>query len=496
MPRSQDATTDSTTAAPPSTPGRASAFDRYFEITKRGSTLGREVRGGLTTFFTMAYIIVLNPIILTKTADVMGNKLSFAAIAATTALVAGVMTILMGVVGKFPIALAAGLGINAQVAALAEFQLAWPEVMGLVVLEGLLITLLVLTGFRSAVFRAIPHQLKVAISVGIGMFLTFIGLKDAGFIQAHSTGAPVLMGQFGELKGWAILVFVFGVLLSAVLVARKVKGGILIGIVTTTVVAVVVEAIAKVGAAPLDKTGVAVGPGWQLNVPKVPSSVVSTPDLSVLGHVSLFGAFSHGAIAAIMIIFTLMLADFFDTMGTVVAVGSEGNLLDKNGDVPGLERILVVDSIAAAVGGAASVSSNTTYIESTAGVADGARTGIASIVTGLLFLVAMFFTPMVNIVPSEAAAPALIIVGALMIMQVKELQLTDFTVVIPVFLTIALMPFTYSITNGIGAGFVSWVVLHAVTGKRREIHWLMWIITVLFVIYFAVDPIRQIFGLA
>ncbi|WP_134325288.1 NCS2 family permease [Cumulibacter soli] len=468
-------------------------LDRYFEITKRGSTLGREVRGGLTTFFTMAYIIVLNPIILAGIADVTGQELPFAAVASTTALVAAVMTILMGVVGKFPLALAAGLGINAQVAALAQFQLPWQQIMGLVVLEGILITLLVVTGFRTAVFNAIPHQLKIAISVGIGLFLTFIGLKDAGFTQAHETGAPVLMGQFGELKGWPVLVFVVGVLLMAVLYAKKVRGSILIAIVVTTVLAIVVEKIAKVGPV-VGADGVVNPTGWRLNTPAVPSEVVALPDLSIMGDVDLFGAFEASAIGALLIIFTLMLADFFDTMGTTVAVASEGKMLKDDGTVENIDRILLVDSLAAVAGGASSVSSSTTFIESSAGVAEGARTGFASVITGLMFVVAMFFAPIVNIVPSEAAAPALIIVGALMIMQVKELDLHNFTDVMPIFLTIALMPFTYSITNGIGAGFIAWVLLRVVTKRAREIHWLMWVITALFVIYFAIDPIRQLIG--
>ena len=467
-------------------------LDRYFEITRRGSTIGREIRGGLTTFFTMAYIIVLNPIILSGIADVTGAELPFAAVASTTALVAAIMTILMGVVGKFPLALAAGLGINAQVAVLAQFQLPWPQIMGLVVLEGLLVTLLVVTGFRRAVFNAIPHQLKIAISVGIGLFLTFIGLKDAGFTEAHESGAPVLMGQFGELKGWPVLVFVIGVLLMAVLYAKRVRGSILIAIVATTVLAIIIEKIAKVGPA-VGADGAENPTGWQLNTPRLPSEVVAVPDLSIIGDVDVFGAFEASAIGALLIIFTLMLADFFDTMGTTVAVASEAKLLTKEGSVEHIDRILLVDSLSAVAGGAASVSSNTTYIESTAGVAEGARTGLASVVTGLMFLVAMFFAPLVNIVPSEAAAPALIIVGALMIVQVKELDLHDFTDVMPIFLTIALMPFTYSITNGIGAGFIAWVLLRVVTKRAREIHWLMWIVTGLFVVYFAIDPIRQLF---
>src|SRR4051812_17790524 len=466
-------------------------LDRYFEISARRSTVTRELRGGLTTFFTMAYIVVLNPIILSG-ADINGNTLPFGSVAAVTALVAGLMTVLMGVVGRYPFALAAGLGINAIVAVFAATQLSWPEIMGLIVLEGLLITVLVLTGFRRAVFEAIPPQLKTAIAVGIGFFLTIIGLADAGIIRP---GIPLIsFGVNGELAGWPILVFVIGLLLTSVLVVRKVKGALLIGIVVSTVLAIIIEAVAKIG----PRTGAdgkeVNAHGWALQVPKPPGNVVDKPDLSIIGHFSLFGGFSRiGVIAALLIVFSLMIADFFDTVGTVTAVGAEGGLLDADRNLPKSQPVLLIDSLAAAAGGAGSVSSNTTYIESASGVADGARTGLASVGTGVLFLVAMFFTPLVQIVPSEAAAPALVIVGALMISQLRYLIWDDMTLVIPAFLTIALMPFTYSITNGIGAGVFSYVLLQSVTGGRRRIHPLMWVIAALFLIYFLLNPLQQLF---
>ena len=472
-------------------------LDRYFEITARRSTLTREVRGGLTTFFTMAYIVVLNPIILTSIAgpdgvpgaDVDGTVLPFASIAAVTALLAGALTILMGVVGRYPFALATGLGINAIVAVFAATQLSWPEIMGLVVLEGLLITVLVLTGFRRAVFEAIPPQLKTAIAVGIGFFLTIIGLADAGIIRP---GNPLIsFGVGGQLAGWPTLVFVVGLLLMAVLVVRKVKGALLIGIVATTVLAIVVEAIADIG--PRFGDAGENPRGWWLQTPALPDDVVSSPDLSLLGNFSLFGGFERiGILAALLIVFSIMIADFFDTVGTVTAVGAEGGLLDEKRNLPKSQPVLLVDSLAAAAGGAGSVSSNTTYIESTAGVADGARTGLASVVTGVLFLVAVFFTPLVAVVPAEAAAPALVIVGALMVTQIRYLAWDDMSLVIPAFLTIALMPFTYSITNGIGAGVVSFVLLRVVIGRRKDIHPLMWVIAAMFVVYFALEPLQQI----
>ena len=308
----------------------------------------------------------------------------------------------------------------------------------------------------------------------------------------NSEKSPISFGDQGQLAGWPMLVFVVGLLLSAVLVVRKVKGALLIGIVATTVLAIIVEAIADVGPTFLDDGSVNAR-GWQLQVPELPDEVVSSPDLSLLGNFSLFGGFERiGIIAALLIVFSIMIADFFDTVGTVTAVGAEGDMLDEKRNLPKSQPVLLVDSIAAAAGGAGSVSSNTTYIESTAGVADGARTGLASIVTGVLFLVAVFFTPLVGVVPAEAAAPALVIVGALMITQIRYLTWDDMSLVIPAFLTIALMPFTYSITNGIGAGVVSFVLLRLVVGRRRDVHPLMWIIAVMFVVYFALEPLQQI----
>jgi AGZA family xanthine/uracil permease-like MFS transporter len=480
--------TETTVATP------TSGLDRYFGITARGSTVGRELRGGLVTFFTMAYIVVLNPLIVGTAKDATGATLGIGKVAAVTALVAGVMTILMGVVGKFPLAIAAGLGINGVVAFSFAPQMTWADAMGLVVLEGLLITLLVLTGFRTAVFNAVPPELKAAIGVGIGLFITIIGFVDSGLVRP---GVPlVTFGVNGQLQGWPIVVFIVGLLTIALLVARRVKGAILIGIVAATVLAIVIEAVAHVGGQ-TDATGKVVNPtGWGLNVPKLPGSVVDTPDLGLLGHFSLFGAFGKiGAIAAVLAVFSLMLSDFFDTMGTVVGIANEGGLNDEEGRVPNLEGILLVDSLAAVAGGAASTSSNTSYIESAAGVGEGARTGLASVVTGVLFLLAIFLAPLVSVIPYEAATPALVIVGFLMMTQIRAINFSDFSVGIPAFLTIVLMPFTYSITNGIGAGFVSYVLIKLATGRSREVRPLMWVVSALFVVYFAIHPIELLLGI-
>ena len=480
----------------------ASSLDNYFHISARGSDVGREVRGGLVTFLTMAYIVVLNPLILGFTPDVNGEFLggptapNLPAIAAGTALVAGLLTILMGVVAKFPLALATGLGLNAFVASIAANYMSWSQVMGLVVLEGLIITVLVLTGFRVAVFKAVPTQLKTAISVGIGLFITLIGLVDAGFVRRTGAGpVPVTLGNNGTLVGWPVVVFVVGLLTIAYLYARKVKGAILIGVIGATILAVIVESVAKIG--PSFVSAEEFNPaGWGLNVPKLPETIVATPSFGTLGHFDLLGGFgiAAGALTAVLLVFTLLITDFFDTMGTMTAIGAEAGLIDGAGNVPNADKILLVDSIAAVAGGAAGVSSNTSYIESASGVGEGARTGLASVVTGVAFLFTIFLSPLVAMVPYEAATPALIVVGFLMMTQVKDIDWTDITIALPAFLTIVLMPFTYSIAVGIGAGFVTHVVLKAATGRAKEVHALLWLVAAAFVVFFATDPITQLLG--
>ncbi|WP_029291604.1 NCS2 family permease [Cellulomonas sp. HZM] len=488
----------STEKAAPAAPARpTNALDRYFKISERGSTIGTEVRGGLVTFFTMAYIIVLNPIILGGKDGTGASLASPATIAATTALVAGVLTILMGTVANFPLALATGLGINAVVAVsiAALPDMTWADAMGIVVMEGVIILILVLTGFRQAVFNAVPVWLKTAISVGIGLFIAFIGLVDSGFIRSTGVDSPpVQLGPAGSISTWPLLVFVVGLVLMVVLMAKKVRGAILISIVVTTIVAIVVESIAKVGGA-FGADGTPNPAGFRLNVPKWPTTIVDTPDFGLLGHFSLFGSFHKiGVVAVVLLVFSLLLADFFDTMGTMVAVGSEAGLLDEKGNPPRTQQILVVDSIAAAAGGAAGISSNTSYIESAAGVGEGARTGLASVVTGIAFLLATFLAPLVKIIPSEAAAPALVVVGYLMVTQVSGIDWKSYEIAVPAFFTIVLMPFTYSITAGIGAGVIFYVILQVVVGKARKLHPLMWLIAAMFVLYFVRGPLSNWLG--
>lgn len=476
-------------------------IERLFRVAERGSTVGTEVRGGLVTFVTMSYIIVLNPLILGSfapdgpgaKADVTGAVLAVPQVAAVTALVAGVMTLLFGLVANYPFAIATGLGINTLVAVTIAPLVTWPEAMGLVVVNGLVIVLLAASGFRTAVFNAVPPELKAAIAVGIGLFIAFIGLVDAGFVRRIAdeagTTVPVGLGISGSIASWPTAVFVVGLLITSLLVAREVRAGILIGVLITTVIAIVVEAIVRVG--PSEGTN---PQGWALSVPALPDSVVGLPDLSLVGAVSL-GAFARlDIITVVLLVFTLVLANFFDAMGTMTGLGKQAGFVGKDGQLPNVGRALIVEGAGAVAGGAASASSNTVFVESASGIAEGARTGLANVVTGVLFLLAMFFTPLYSVVPIEAAAPALVVVGALIVRQISEIDFTEFRIALPAFLTIVVMPFTYSIANGIGAGFISWVLLAAATGRARTVHPLMWVVAAAFVAYFVVGPLRALFS--
>jgi len=473
-------------------------LDSYFKISERGSTVAQEVRGGVVTFFTMAYIVALNPLIIGLAKDADGKYIgggdapNLALVAAMTALMAGILTILMGVLGNYPLALATGLGLNTFVAVSIASQMSWADAMGLVVIEGLIITVLVLTGFRGAVFRAVPGQLKIAISVGIGLFIALIGLVDAGFVRRTGSGpVPVMLGENGNLVGWPIIVFGFGLLLTIALMVKKIKGAILIGIVVATAAAIAIESAFKIGPLFNGATGAVNPKGWNLNVPAMPAEVVATPDFSLFGQFNLLGSFDRvPLITAILFIFTLLLSDFFDTVGTVTAIGHESGLIDDEGNVPNNNKILFVDSLAAVAGGAGSISSNTSYIESAAGVGEGARTGLASVVTGVMFLLTTFLAPLVAVIPYEAATPALVIVGFLMMTQIRNIDWDDMGIALPAFLTIILMPFTYNISVGIGVGFVTHVIIRAIQGRAKEVHPLLWLVSGLFVIYFLQSPIN------
>lgn len=482
--------------APEASDKEISGFDRWFEITKRGSTTGREVRGGLVTFFSMAYIIVLNPAIIGNVTDINGKLISgaspdepgavaasMAMVAVATCLVSGILTMLMGAWGRYPIGISAGLGLNAMAAYIFAPQMTWAQAMGLFVWEGLLITILVLSGVREAIFKAVPNALRTAISVGIGLFITLVGLLNAGVIRKPvASSTPLELGISGTLRGWPILVFVLTLILLILLFARNVQGAMLISIGVGTVIAIILEATLTIQGET----------GWAGTAPVIPAAKdFVTPDFGLIGRVDLFGAFAPDGkfewkvvLGLILMIFSLLLADFFDTMGTVVAVGKEGDLLDEDGNPPHLKEILIVDSIGALAGGLCSTSSNTSFVESASGVAAGARTGVASLVTGGAFLLSIILSPVVKMVPAEAVSPVLVIVGFLMMKQIVEIDWDDVDMALPSFMTIIMMPFAYSITAGIGMGFITLVLVKVFKGKAKQIHLLMWICSVLFVVYF------------
>jgi AGZA family xanthine/uracil permease-like MFS transporter len=442
----------------------------YFKFGERGTDLVTETRAGVTTFMVMAYILFVNGSIIAKPLG-----LDPAAVAAGTALIAGIMTVAMGIVGNYPFALAAGLGINAIVAfTLTAKGLDAKGAMGVIVLEGVIITVLVVVGLREAIMNAVPLSLKRSIGVGIGLFILFIGLSSGGLIGSNPTGqgTPVfLIFPTTVSQG----VFLLGLLITFVLYAMHFRGALIVSILVTTVVAII-TGVQGVPAA--DK--LVVGPNF------------ATLGLGIQDPLQVFTKL--GAVTALLTIFAIMLSDFFDTMGTVTGIAAEAGLAEKDGTVPGIGRVLIVDSLAAVAGGLGGVSSNTTYIESAAGVAEGGRTGFASVVTGVLFLLAIFLSPIALLVPAVATAPALVLVGYLMFTLVKDIPVGELEDGLPALLTIILMPLTYDITVGIGAGFISWVLLKVVRGKFGEVHPLMWLISIAFVIYFAKDWIEAVVG--
>jgi adenine/guanine/hypoxanthine permease len=451
-------------------------LEGYFRLREHGSTVGTEVVAGLTTFMVMAYIIFVNPAILSFAGvpALQPQGVPFAPTLAATCLVAALATAAMGLFANYPLALASGMGLNAVVAfqLIASQKLPWQAAMGVIFLEGVAITILVLIGVREAVLNAIPLSLKRAISVGIGLFILFIGLVNGGLVRPGQ-GIPVTLGALTTPK---VLVAVVGLLLTLLFLARGARAALLLGILGTTILAIFVNAF--------HGGGVWTTPG----VAVLPTSVIARPDFSTLGAGINFEVFARlGVLAACLAIFSIMLSDFFDTVGTVIGIGAEAGWLDAAGRLPRMNRVLLIDSLAAALGGAASTSSATTYIESAAGVAAGGRTGLSSVVVAICFALALFFAPLAGVVPPEATAPALIVVGYLMCAIVREIPFGDLEEGFPALLTMTVMPFSYSITNGIGAGFVSYVVIKLVRGRGHLVHPLLYVAAAAFILYFALQ---------
>jgi AGZA family xanthine/uracil permease-like MFS transporter len=465
-------------------------LERRFRFAAHGTTLARDTMAGLTTFIVMSYIIFLNPIILTSVKPSVGKPLAFEGVVTATCVVAAVMTILMGLYTNKAYALAPGLGINAIVAfqLVGQNGLSFASAMGLIVLEGVVVTALVLTGLREQIMRAIPIELKKAIAIGIGLFIAFIGLYDSGLV-VQGQGTPV---QLGHWTTWPVFVTLLGIIVTLALRARGFRGDLFIGIIGTTVVATIVNHATNHKAF---GTSTATFPGW--------GHIASWGNWSTFGNFD-FHAFSKlGVVSAIVWVFALFLSDFFDTMGTLVGVGKPAGYLNAEGHMD--------DGLAAAAGGAASSSSAPTFIESGSGVAAGGRTGWVAVVAGAMFIPFLFFAPLIGMVPSQATAAALIVVGYLMVSALTEgeeeaeveegvaargrtklagIDFHDLAIGLPAALVIMLMPFSYSITNGIGFGFITYCLIRAVQGRAKDVHVLMWGVSAAFTLYFFV-PLLQ-----
>lgn len=434
-------------------------MEKYFKMGERGSSTGQELRAGLTTFLAMAYIIAVNPSLLAAAGVPMNAAVT------STCVGAGIMTIFMGLFANRPLACASGMGINAVVAyTLAALNGAdWQVSMAVIFVEGCAILILVLCGLREAIMDAIPVSLRHAISVGLGLFIAMIGLADGGIIVANES----TMVSFGDVTSPTFLVGLISIVATVILYSMNIKGSILIGII------------------------IAVLCGIPLGVTQMPSGIVSALDFSSFG--APFMADSAGTVAVVKVLttpillvfaFSLMMSDFFDTMGTAMAVAKQGEFLNEDGTVENIREILIADSAAAAVGGLLGASSITTFVESASGAADGGRTGLTSVFTGILFIIAAFFAPVISIVSSAATCGALVIVGFLMMTDVVDIDWTNLLEGFPAFMVIAGIPFTYSISNGIGMGFIAYVIVALVTGNVKKIKPLMWVATAAFVVYF------------
>jgi len=453
----------------------------YFKINERNTTVRREIVAGITTFMTMAYIIFVNPAILSSGGS---TGIPFESAVVATCLGAGIMSIAMGLISNTPFALASGMGINAVVTftIILGLGLSWQQAMGIIVIEGILVLIMVLTKLRIILMNAIPMELKYAIGVGIGLFIAFIGAQEAGFVAID----PVTAVRLGDFTANYTLLAAFGLVLTIILVAFKVRGAILIGIAGTTAAGMIFRII------------------------PLPARVVSVPtagSFSTFFKADIFGAvWSNGMIniAAIIMIFALFMTDFFDTMGTVIGVGEEAGLLDKNGNLQSLRRVLLIDSGAAVAGGLFGCSSITTYIESASGVSEGGRTGIMPTTTGALFILSIFFAPLIAVVGGgvqtpegvykyPVTAPALIVVGFLMMGVISKINFKDFEVGIPAFLTIIIMPFTYNISYGIGFGFISYTLIKLFRRKAGQLHPLMIVASALFIVAFIAQFLAEKF---
>lgn len=438
----------------------------YFEFEKLGTNYRREIIGGLTTFLAMAYILAVNPGMLSLEGvpdipDAM--RMDKGAVFTATALAAAIGSILMGLLARYPIGLAPGMGLNAFFAfsVVLGLGIPWQTALTGVLFSGIIFIILSLTGLREFIINSIPEQLKLAVGAGIGLFITFLGLQNANII----VGNPNTLVELGDLTSAPVLLAIFGLVISVIMMVRKINGAIFYGMIITMIVGIVTSVIAK------------------------PTAIVSkVPDISPTFGAAFEPIMNDPAslmtTSFVVVVITFLFVDFFDTAGTLVAVATQAGLM-KGDKLPRAGKALLSDSVATVSGAILGTSTTTSFVESTAGVAAGARTGFASIVTGLLFILALFFSPILMAVTPEVTAPALIIVGALMVKTLGDVKWNEFEIAVPAFLTMIAMPLTYSIATGIAIGFVFYPITMMMAGRRKEIHPIMYVLFILFIAYFA-----------
>lgn len=432
------------------------ALERLFKLNEHKTNVRTEVVAGLTTFMTMAYIIIVNPQILSQTG------MDFNALLTVTCIASGLTTILMAFLANYPFALAPGMGLNAFFAftVVLTMKYSWQLALAAVFVEGIIFIIMSFFKVREAIIDSVPMNLKYAVSVGIGLFIAFIGFVNAGIVKAGE-GTVVTLG---DMKSPSVLLALIGLLITGILLHKKVRGALFFGILITTAI------------------------GIPMGVAKLPTSIVQLPPSIAPVALAPFSV-SWSEIFSpqfIVVIFTFLFVDVFDTVGTVIGVASKAKLLDKDGSLPRASQVLLTDAIGTTFGALLGTSTVTTYVESASGVAEGGRTGLTSLVTGLLFLLALFFSPIFLIIPSAATAPALIIVGLFMIEPITKIDLSDYTEAIPAFLAIIMMPITYSIAEGIVFGILGYTFLKVLTGKFKDVSIVMYILSVIFIIKFMV----------
>lgn len=439
----------------------------YFKLSENGTNIKTEIIAGITTFITMAYIIFVNPSVL-KVTGMDANSVFVA-----TCLAAAVGTFIMALYANLPFAQAPGMGLNAffTYSVCLTLKYTWQQALAAVFISGVLFIIITLTSIREKIVNALPQNLKLAISGGIGLFIALIGLKSGGIIVANEA----TLVSFGKLVEPKQVLTLIGILITAVLMARNVKGSILIGILATTIIGIPMGITKPVAITQMVSLPPSVAPTFM---------AFDFAGLLGVGKASVVGALS----SLVMVVITICLVDLFDTIGTLVGTAEKANMLDKDGKVKNMHKALLCDAVATTVGSVFGSSTVVTYVESTAGVAEGGRTGLTSFVTGTLFILALFFSGLVGMVPAEATAPALVIVGVLMMGSVTKINFNDFTEALPAFFTIAIMPFSYSIANGIAAGIISYPIVKIATGKHKEIHPITYVLAVLFIIRFILLP--------